>query len=98
MNEKTELIVFRCSESFKNKIVEWAKSHHMQNLSAGCRELINLELNREENVVEAAAFSTEYSRFLQSNGYINAQVPSEELEQVAKAYADYLHSGNREFK
>ena len=93
MNEKTELIVFRCSEKFKNKIEEWAKSHHMPTLSASCREL-----NRDENVVEAAAFSTEYSRFLQANGYINAQVPSEELEQVAKAYADYLHSGNREFK
>ena len=98
MNEKTELIVFRCSENSKNKIVEWAKIHRTKNLSAACRELINLELNRDENVVEAALFSTEYSRFLQANGYINAQVPSEELEKVAKAYADYLHSENREYK
>lgn len=102
MNEKNSTavnstnVVFRCSDGFKDKIEAWAASHKL-NISEACRNLINLELNREESLIEAVEYGTEYSRFLQSIGYINAKVPSEKLEEVAAQYAEYLRGGKREF-
>lgn len=78
-------IQVRVSDDMKARIDAFAREHDM-NTSEACRNLISMELNRNETVFAAS----EFVRFLQSVGF-NAldEIEPKTLDDAAKFYSAY---------
>lgn len=82
-------VVFRCSTDFKSKIENWASAHTL-NLSEACRELIKLELCRDECLIDMDDFNKDYVQFLRTLGLVPQEVTDEKITEAAKLYANYV--------
>lgn len=82
-------VVFRCSSAFKDKIETWA-SEHTLNLSEACRELIKLELCRDECLIDMDDFNQDYVQFLRTLGLVPQEVTDEKIAEAAKLYANHV--------
>lgn len=97
MATNNETVVFRCTENFKSRIEQWATDKQM-NLSEACRNLINVELNKDRALFEVSDFAILFSRHLQSIGVISQEVSEETIEEVSKQYAEELEQAIRDAK
>lgn len=82
-------VVFRCPTTFKGKIENWASAHDL-NLSEACRELIKLELCRDECLIDMDDFNKDYVTFLRTLGLVPQEVTDEKIAEAAKLYANHI--------
>ena len=77
-----KLVQFRASDSLRNRIAGFAQEHELT-VSEACRNLIALQLERQERLVTADRLL----QILQSLGYESiSEIPSERLDDVVAAY------------
>ena len=77
-----KMISFRCPDYLIEKIEAFAAQHRLS-ASAAIRNLISMELDREETVVDATA----YLKILSSLGYENiSDIPTKNLDEVVRLF------------